>query len=206
MLVFDAAVVVKWIKESTHLDSPCGLVLSEISDLTSGMGDVPICYAPTLANQVAHGLAKNALTCVVDRRSSLTEEPRKLQGPRPAALKVKSRFSTVIKKALPIQRTSPVVVYLVSPKIIHVKPHEFMGLVQRLTGREPPTNSSLSSSSSSSSCVMENNKSMMINHDQAVCVPPSSCNLLAAFPSTTSPGQALPNIAVCLQRKMKREN
>ena len=129
------------------------------------------------------------------RRSSLTEERRnKLQGPRPAPLKVKSRFSTVIKKALPIrQRTSPVVVYLVSPKIIHVKPHEFMGLVQRLTGREPPTNSSLSSSSyfSSSSCVMENNKSMMINHEaagsyadhhQAACVPPSSSNSLAAFP------------------------
>ncbi|KAK0585399.1 hypothetical protein LWI29_027916 [Acer saccharum] len=128
------------------------------------------------------------------RRSSLTEERRnKLQGPRPAPLKVKSRFSNVIKKALPIrQRTSPVVVYLVSPKIIHVKPHEFMGLVQRLTGREPPTNSSLSSSSfSSSSCVMENNKSMMINHEaagsyadhhQAACVPPSSSNSLAAFP------------------------
>ncbi|KAK0585970.1 hypothetical protein LWI29_037085 [Acer saccharum] len=127
------------------------------------------------------------------RRSSLTEERRKLQGPRPAPLKVKSRFSTVIKKALPIQqRTSPVVVYLVSPKIIHVKPHEFMGLVQRLTGREPPTNSSLSSSSFSSSfCVMENNKSMMINHEaagsyadhhQAACVPPSSSNSLAAFP------------------------
>ncbi|KAK1563262.1 hypothetical protein Q3G72_024944 [Acer saccharum] len=140
------------------------------------------------------------------RRSSLTEERRnKLQGPRPAPLKVKSRFSNVIKKALPIrQRTSPVVVYLVSPKIIHVKPHEFMGLVQRLTGREPPTNSSrltgrepptnssLSSSSFSSSfCVMENNKSMMINHEaagsyadhhQAACVPPSSSNSLAAFP------------------------
>ncbi|KAK3227083.1 hypothetical protein Dsin_006945 [Dipteronia sinensis] len=129
-------------------------------------------------------------------RNSLTEERKKLQGPRPAALKVKSRFSTVIKKALPIQRTSPVVVYIVSPKIIHVKPHEFMGLVQRLTGREPPTDSSLSIPSSSSSCAMENNKSMMINHDydyeaagsyadhhQAVCVPPSSSNLLATFPS-----------------------
>ena len=129
------------------------------------------------------------------RRSSLTEERRnKLQGPRPAALKVKSRFSTVIKKALPIrQRTSPVVVYLVSPKIIHVKPHEFMGLVQRLTGREPPTDSS--SSFSSSSCVMENKKSMMNNHEaagsyadhhhhQAVCVPPSSSNSLAAFPGS----------------------
>ncbi|KAI9152867.1 hypothetical protein LWI28_002322 [Acer negundo] len=124
------------------------------------------------------------------RRSSLTEEGRnKLQGPRPAPLKVKSRFSsTVIKKELPIrQRTSPVIVYLASPKIIHVKPHEFMGLVQRLTGRELPTDSSLSSSS----CVMENNKSMMINHEaagsyadhhQAACVPPSNSNLLAAFP------------------------
>ena len=130
------------------------------------------------------------------RRSSLTEERRnKLQGPRPAPLKVKSCFSTVIKKPLPIrQRTSPVVVYLVSPKIIHVKPHEFKGLVQRLTGREQPTDSSLSSSSfPSSSCVTENNKSMMINHEaagsyadhhQAAFVPPSSSNLLAAFPGS----------------------
>ncbi|KAH7554202.1 hypothetical protein JRO89_XS12G0133700 [Xanthoceras sorbifolium] len=109
----------------------------------------------------------------MSRRSLSDQEPRKLQGPRPATLKKP-------------QRTSPVIVYLVSPKIIHVRPEEFMGLVQRLTGREPPTESS--SSSSSSSCVMETNRSIMINHDcgadQAVCVSSPPSTNVAAFPSS----------------------
>ncbi|XP_009362795.2 protein MKS1-like [Pyrus x bretschneideri] len=50
-----------------------------------------------------------------------------LQGPRPAPLMVSKNSQKVMKK-------KPVVVYLISPKIIHVQPEEFMGLVQRLTG------------------------------------------------------------------------
>ncbi|PKA50903.1 Protein MKS1 [Apostasia shenzhenica] len=34
------------------------------------------------------------------------------------------------------RQSSPVIVYLTPPKIIHAKPQEFMGLVQRLTGKE----------------------------------------------------------------------
>lgn len=65
---------------------------------------------------------------------------KKLQGPRPAALKV-SRFSSEVKKSVTgaSRRRSPVVIYLVSPKVIHVRPEEFMGLVQRLTGKQAPS-------------------------------------------------------------------
>ncbi|KAL5200388.1 hypothetical protein ABZP36_021591 [Zizania latifolia] len=34
------------------------------------------------------------------------------------------------------QQRKPVIIYMVSPKIIHVEAHEFMSLVQRLTGPE----------------------------------------------------------------------
>ncbi|KAH1123082.1 hypothetical protein J1N35_006242 [Gossypium stocksii] len=69
-----------------------------------------------------------------------------LQGPRPSPLKV-SHSSSLIKKASHgnirnrINSSSskvinPVVIYLRSPKIIHVRPEEFMSLVQRLTGKD----------------------------------------------------------------------
>ncbi|CAL9055416.1 unnamed protein product [Musa banksii] len=73
---------------------------------------------------------------------------RELQGPRPTPLKV-SKESYKIKKppapshpvAPPPQLPQPtqalrppVVIYAISPKIIHVEPGEFMTLVQRLTG------------------------------------------------------------------------
>lgn len=80
----------------------------------------------------------------------LFEQPRgrpspkrgiQLQGPRPTPLKV-SKDSHKLKKPsfLPpnappaAQRRPPVIIYTVSPKIIHTKPSEFMSLVQRLTG------------------------------------------------------------------------
>ncbi|RZR83836.1 hypothetical protein BHM03_00010553 [Ensete ventricosum] len=69
---------------------------------------------------------------------------RELQGPRPTPLKV-SKESYKIKKppvapapshpaAPPQPLRPPVVIYAISPKIIHVEPGEFMTLVQRLTG------------------------------------------------------------------------
>ncbi|XP_027179547.1 protein MKS1 [Coffea eugenioides] len=81
---------------------------------------------------------------------------RELQGPRPAPLKV-SKDSHKIKKppvapqlhhlnhpAPPhLQPTvdneyrQPVVIYAVSPKVIHTTVNDFMNLVQRLTGRSP---------------------------------------------------------------------
>ncbi|KAK3199139.1 hypothetical protein Dsin_022554 [Dipteronia sinensis] len=38
------------------------------------MGDVPVNYVPRLANQVAHRLAKNSLTCFLDRSWERTKE------------------------------------------------------------------------------------------------------------------------------------
>ncbi|QHN83791.1 VQ motif-containing protein 8 [Arachis hypogaea] len=49
-----------------------------------------------------------------------------LQGSKPAGLAVNN---TKKKKKL------PVIVHLRSPKVIHVKPQEFMALVQHLTGK-----------------------------------------------------------------------
>ncbi|KAK7353626.1 hypothetical protein VNO80_19077 [Phaseolus coccineus] len=72
-----------------------------------------------------------------------------LQGPRPPPLKVRNE-SRKIKKppphpaaqhhGPPEQKQSqrkPVVIYSVSPRVIHVKPGDFMDLVQRLTGAPP---------------------------------------------------------------------
>ncbi|XP_039000329.1 VQ motif-containing protein 8, chloroplastic-like [Hibiscus syriacus] len=68
-----------------------------------------------------------------------------MQGPRPFPLKV-SDSSLMIKKSSHnnIQNrigssgkvSKPVVIYLRSPKIIHVRPEEFTSLVQRLTGKD----------------------------------------------------------------------
>ena len=63
-----------------------------------------------------------------------------LQGPRPSPLAISPRGSVKIAKTKP--RRPPVVVYLRSPKIIHVRPEEFRGLVQRLTGNRSSYSSS----------------------------------------------------------------
>ncbi|ERM93643.1 hypothetical protein AMTRI_Chr03g149490 [Amborella trichopoda] len=81
---------------------------------------------------------------------------RELQGQRPSPLMV-NKGSRKIKKAhhvapLPpsVPYRPPVIIYTRSPKVIHAKAHDFMTLVQRLTGSSS-SSSSLSSSSSSSS-------------------------------------------------------
>ena len=82
---------------------------------------------------------------------------RELQGPRPTPLRI-SKDSHKIKKPplapQPLQPQAPprqpIIIYTVSPKIIHSTPADFMSLVQRLTG------SSSSSSSSSVSHVVPN--------------------------------------------------
>ncbi|KAF7830653.1 Protein MKS1 [Senna tora] len=61
-----------------------------------------------------------------NRRSS------EVQGPRPSPLKIKKESHKMMKK--------PIIIYTVSPKIIHTTPADFMNLVQRLTG----SNSSIS--------------------------------------------------------------
>lgn len=80
--------------------------------------------------------------------------PRKeLQGPRPTPLKV-SKDSHKIRKppvapqphhppqpllqpSAAVNNRQPVVIYTVSPKVIHTTVNEFMNLVQRLTGPSP---------------------------------------------------------------------
>lgn len=74
-----------------------------------------------------------------------------MQGPRPAPLLVNRSSSKIKKTAAPNRRRhSPVVIYLKSPDIIHVRAEEFMGLVQRLTGKQAQNQSSISASSSCS--------------------------------------------------------
>lgn len=81
------------------------------------------------------------------------KSPRKeLLGPRPTPLKIHKDSHKIKKPPVAPQPSQPpanpprqpVIIYTVSPKIIHTNPNDFMNLVQRLTG--------LSSSSSSSSC------------------------------------------------------
>ena len=62
---------------------------------------------------------------------------RELQGPRPAPLKVRKDSYKVKKPPTapqPVQHRPPVIIYMVSPKVIHTHPSEFRSLVQRLTG------------------------------------------------------------------------
>ncbi|CAK7355024.1 unnamed protein product [Dovyalis caffra] len=56
-----------------------------------------------------------------------------IQGPRPSALKVHHESHKIKKPPLPPPR-QPVIIYAVSPKIIHTEESNFMSVVQRLTG------------------------------------------------------------------------
>lgn len=83
------------------------------------------------------------------------KSPRSLQGPRPAPLRVHKDSHKISKKPPVVpqhhhlqqpqhhlqqqqqhqqQHRPPVIIYTVSPKVIHTNPNEFMTLVQRLTG------------------------------------------------------------------------
>jgi hypothetical protein len=73
----------------------------------------------------------------------VSKSPRNnLQGPRPTPLKLSKDSHKIVKKppVLPQQANShqqirpPVIIYTVSPKVIHTSPGHFMDLVQRLTG------------------------------------------------------------------------
>ncbi|XP_041027964.1 protein MKS1-like [Juglans microcarpa x Juglans regia] len=102
--------------------------------------------------------------------NSIAENPvlspqkrKQLHGPRPAPLTV-SKSSIKIRKPFPIpsrKSRSPVIIYLQSPKVIHVRPEEFMCTVQRLTGNQAPSDAAASSHSySSTSCVMAADETM----------------------------------------------
>lgn len=61
-----------------------------------------------------------------------------LQGPRPTPLKINKESHKIKKPPLaphqPHPPRQPIIIYTVSPKIIHTTPSDFMSLVQRLTG------------------------------------------------------------------------
>ncbi|KAL3840085.1 hypothetical protein ACJIZ3_024676 [Penstemon smallii] len=99
---------------------------------------------------------------------------RELQGPRPTPLKVRKDSHKIRKPPPPPEHQPyhthapprpPVIIYTVSPKIIHANPNEFMSLVQRLTG---PNSSSCTSSSSSSSYVFQESIRSVISPE--VCI------------------------------------
>ncbi|KAI3820053.1 hypothetical protein L1987_13909 [Smallanthus sonchifolius] len=88
------------------------------------------------------------------------KSPRSLQGPRPAPLRVHKDSHKIRKPPIAPQPhhhhqppqhhhyhqqqqqqqfRPPVIIYTVSPKVIHTNPNEFMTLVQRLTGPSAPS-------------------------------------------------------------------
>ncbi|XP_074580761.1 uncharacterized protein LOC141837217 [Curcuma longa] len=81
---------------------------------------------------------------------SLMSQPsrrRKIKGPRPTPLDVRNDSRKITKKQVPAPPRRPVIIYTVSPKVIHVNRSEFMSLVQRLTGLASPVPPPPSSSS-----------------------------------------------------------
>ncbi|KAG6596645.1 VQ motif-containing protein 8, chloroplastic, partial [Cucurbita argyrosperma subsp. argyrosperma] len=99
--------------------------------------------------------------------------PLRLRGPRPPPLTVNKSSTKIFKKSTttnlrPIpNRRDPVIVYLRSPKIIHVRPEEFKSFVQRLTGN----GSSVAVVAASFSAT-----GMIADHPGEVCV--SACNYI----------------------------
>ncbi|XP_010247250.1 PREDICTED: protein MKS1 [Nelumbo nucifera] len=90
---------------------------------------------------------------------------RELQGPRPTPLKV-SKDSYKIKKPPvppqpshppqpPAQNRPPVIIYAVSPKVIHTDASEFMTLVQRLTGPSPTSSDASDAGAGASSSAFD---------------------------------------------------
>ncbi|XVE96226.1 hypothetical protein REPUB_Repub02eG0203500 [Reevesia pubescens] len=87
----------------------------------------------------------------------MSSRGRELQGPRPSPLSVSNSSSTIKKSSSHNpnrSKVNPVVIYLRSPKTIHVRPEEFMSLVQRLTGKD--------STNDQSSCDMVGNDESMM--------------------------------------------
>ncbi|KAL0908338.1 hypothetical protein M5K25_022827 [Dendrobium thyrsiflorum] len=91
----------------------------------------------------------------MDRNLSHRRELQlQLQGPRPSPLRVNKDSHKIVKPPPPPpplpqqqQQREPVIIYTIPPKVIHVEPANFMGLVQRLTGpdraaADPPMTSS----------------------------------------------------------------
>lgn len=82
-----------------------------------------------------------------DSGDSPSPTRKKLVGPRPPQLRVRKESHSIRKPPIPHapphtaanppEPRQPVIIYAVSPKVIHTTTTEFMSLVQRLTGPSP---------------------------------------------------------------------
>ncbi|KAE9603980.1 hypothetical protein Lal_00002480 [Lupinus albus] len=85
---------------------------------------------------------------------------RELQGPRPTPLRINKDSQKIKKPPLAPQPQppprQPIIIYTVSPKVIHTTPNDFMNLVQRLTGSSSSSSSSTTLISSSSNTTSSN--------------------------------------------------
>ncbi|KAD2804272.1 hypothetical protein R6Q59_030207 [Mikania micrantha] len=75
-----------------------------------------------------------------DHNRQLIKTGTMINGPRPAPLKLKQESHTAHKHHNQQMRKGPIIIYLRSPEVIHTKPHEFMALVQKLTGLHSGSN------------------------------------------------------------------
>ncbi|KAF7029376.1 hypothetical protein CFC21_041137 [Triticum aestivum] len=69
--------------------------------------------------------------------SSTLSKPKRaggLQGPRPQPLSLSTRPSKKPRVGGHAGAAGPVIVYEITPRVVHADPHEFMAIVQRLTG------------------------------------------------------------------------
>ncbi|XP_075482256.1 protein MKS1-like [Primulina tabacum] len=89
------------------------------------------------------------------RGVSRSSPRRELQGPRPGILKVNKESYKIRKPPVPppahqqppqefppVEERQPLIIYAVSPKVIHTTVSDFMNLVQRLTGNTSAATSS----------------------------------------------------------------
>lgn len=108
---------------------------------------------------------------------------RGLQGPRPSSLRVGNSSSTMMINKPSLNNRSrnnkavhPVVIYLRSPKIIHVRPEEFMNLVQRLTGKDSTNDPALDDESMKGVSKRDN---LLDGGDQIIGMSPTWSRLSA---------------------------
>ncbi|MQL98033.1 hypothetical protein Taro_030736 [Colocasia esculenta] len=130
-----------------------------------------------------------------------------LQGPRPTPLKVR-KDSHKIKKPpaapgagpsqphhypppqqqqQPQQHRAPVIIYTVSPKVIHTEPGNFMTLVQRLTGASPRTLAAAAGPSSDAHHF--GSDSSIANHAPGELSPAARFAVMERAAQSSSPGQ-----------------
>ncbi|KAK9757420.1 hypothetical protein RND81_01G161800 [Saponaria officinalis] len=107
---------------------------------------------------------------------------KELQGPRPAPLKVRKESHKIRKPPVappgvppqqpppPQQPRQPVIIYTVSPKVIHANPNEFMTLVQRLTGPDATSSSTVTCESSTTT----SSSSSMAHHYVSGAISPAA--------------------------------